>query len=83
MQALGWVVFGTAMLFVVLHRNAARRYLDAYRATHRGETPGIEWLSTRDPDPAVERLRVRRLLTVIPASVLVMLGIAFIAFAPA
>jgi hypothetical protein len=78
-QTLGWVVLGTAVVFVVVHRNAARRCLAAYRAAHRGATPGIEWLTHRDPDPEVERLRVRRLLTVIPASVLVMAGIVVMA----
>jgi hypothetical protein len=81
-QTLGWVIFGTAMIFVVLHRNAARQYLAAYRAAHRGETPGIEWLTHRDPDPEVERLRVRRLLAVVPASVLVMAGIVLVAIVP-
>jgi hypothetical protein len=74
-QLVGWVVLATALVFVVLHRTAAREYLAAYRAAHRGETPGIEWLVRRDPDPAVERLRIRRLLVVIPACVLVMTGI--------
>jgi hypothetical protein len=82
-QLAGWVVLATALVFVVLHRNAAREYLAAYRAAHRGETPGIEWLTTRDADPGVERLRLRRLAMVIPASVLVMLGIWLAVFVPA
>jgi len=82
-QLVGYVVFATALIFVVLHRTAAKAYLAAYRAAHGGTTPGIEWLTRRDPDPEVERLRVRRLLAVIPASVLVMLGIVMVAFSPA
>jgi hypothetical protein len=80
-QVIGYVVIATALVFVVLHRNAAKAYLAAYRAAHRGETPGIEWVTHRDPDPEVERLRLRRLATLIPASVLVMLGVVLVAFA--
>ena len=82
MQLTGYVVFATALIFVVVHRTAAKAYLAAYRDVHGGETPGIEWLTHRDPDPGVERLRLRRLLAVIPASILVMAGIALVAFSP-
>jgi len=81
-QLVGYVVFATALVFVVLHRNAAKSYLAEYRSAHHGATPGIEWLTQRDPDPEVERLRVRRLVAVIPAIVLVMAGIVLVAFAP-
>ncbi len=81
MQSIGWVLFGTAMVLVVLHRDAAKRYLAAYERVHRGR-PGAEWLVRRDPDPDVERLRLRRLLVVIPASVFVMAGVALLAYAP-
>lgn len=82
MQLIGYVVFATALVFVVLHRNAAKAYLAAYRAAHRGASPGLEWLTRRDPDPVVERLRVRRLLVVIPAIALVMTGIVLVASSP-
>ena len=80
-QALGWLAFGTAMIFVVLHRTAARRYLDAYEAAHGSRDPGPGWMVHADPVPGVEALRRRRLLVVVPASVLVMTGIALVVFA--
>ena len=82
MQLVGWVVFSTAMLFVVLHRDAARAYLRAYRAAHRNLDPGASWLVHRDPDPEVERLRRKRLLLVVPASACVLVGIFLIVYAP-
>ena len=81
-QALGWLAFGTAMILVVLHRTAARRYLDAYEAAHGSRDPGAGWIVHADPVPGVEALRRRRLLVVVPASVLVMTGIALVVFAP-
>jgi hypothetical protein len=79
-QLTGYVVFATALVLVVLQRNAAKAYLAAYRAAHGGTTPGAEWMTTRDPDPGVERLRRRRLLTVIPASVCLMAGIILMVY---
>src|SRR4051794_3386661 len=61
MQVLGWLVFGTAMLFVVLHRDAAKAYLTALEARDGHRDPGPAWLVHRDPDPVIERLRRRRL----------------------
>jgi hypothetical protein len=81
-QLVGYVVFATALVFVVLHRNAAKAYLAAYRTAHGGATPGIEWLTHRDTDPTVERLRFRRLIVLIPASVLVITGVVLVGFAP-
>ena len=81
-QALGWLAFGTAMIFVVLHRTAARRYLDAYEAAHGSRDPGAGWMVHADPVPGVEALRRRRLLVVVPASILVMTGIALVVFVP-
>ena len=80
MQALGWLAFGTAMIFVVLHRTAARRYLDAYEAAHGSRDPGARWIVHPDPVPGVEALRRRRLLFVVPASILVMTGIVLVVF---
>jgi hypothetical protein len=82
MQALGWIVFGTAMLFVVLHRDAAEAYLTALEARDGHRDPGASWLVRRDPDPEIERLRRRRLRLVIPASLLTLAGIVLIVFAP-
>jgi hypothetical protein len=79
-QALGWIAFGTAMIFVALHRTAARRYLDAYEAAHGSRSPGAGWMVHADPVPGVEALRRRRLLVVVPASILVMTGIALVLF---
>jgi hypothetical protein len=79
-QALGWIAMGTAMILVVLHRTAARRYLDAYEAAHGSRDPGAGWLVTADPVPQVEALRRRRLVLVVPASILVMTGIVLIVF---
>jgi hypothetical protein len=79
-QALGWIAFGTAMIFVALHRTAARRYLDAYEAEHGSRSPGAGWMVHADPVPGVEALRRRRLLVVVPASILVMAGIALVVF---
>ena len=73
---VGYGLFAIALVLVMLHRNAARSYLDAYRGAHDGTTPGLEWLTTHDADPDVERLRVRRLLALVSASVLLMAGIA-------
>ena len=78
MQALGWIAFGTAMIFVVLHRTAARKYLDAYEAAHGSRDPGVGWMMHADPVPGVEALRRRRLLVVVPASILVMTGLALV-----
>jgi len=82
MQALGWVVFGTAMMFVVLHRDAAKAYLTALEARYGTRDPGPSWMLHRDPDPGIEQLRRRRLRLVIPASVLTIGGIVLIVFAP-
>jgi len=71
---------GTAMILVVLHRTAAKRYLDAYEAAHGSRDPGAGWIVHADPVAAVEALRRRRLLLVVPASVLVMTGIVLIVF---
>jgi hypothetical protein len=79
-QALGWLAFGTAMILVVLHRTAARRYLDAYEAAHGTRDPGAGWVIHADPVPLVEALRRRRLLLVLPASILVMTGIILVVF---
>jgi len=81
-QALGWIAFGTAMILVVLHRTAARRYLDAYEAAHGSRNPGAGWLVRGDPVPAVEALRRRRLLVVVPASLLTMVAIILVAYGP-
>ena len=80
MQALGWIAFGTAMIFVMLHRTAARRYLDAYEAAHGSRDPGAGWVVNADPVPGVEALRRRRLLLVVPATILVMTGIVLVVF---
>jgi len=77
-QLVGYAAFATAMVLVVLHRNVAREYLTAYRAAHAGATPGIEWLVRQDPHRDVERLRRRRVLVVVPASVMVMAGILLV-----
>ncbi len=53
MQAIGWVVFGTAMMFVVLHRDAAKAYLTAIEARDGHRDPGPSWLLHRDPDPTI------------------------------
>jgi hypothetical protein len=82
MQALGWIVFGTAMLFVVLHRDAAKAYLTALEARDGHRDPGPAWLLHADPDPTIERLRRRRLRLVVPASALTLVGIVLIVFAP-
>jgi hypothetical protein len=79
-QALGWLAFGTAMILVLLHRTAAGRYLDAYEAAHGSRDPGAGWMVHADPVPGVEALRRRRLLIVVPASILVMTGIALAVF---
>lgn len=82
MQAIGWVVFGTAMMFVVLHRDAAKAYLTAFEARYGTRDPGPGWLLRADADPVVERLRRRRLMYVVPAIVLVLAGIWLIVFVP-
>jgi hypothetical protein len=79
-ETLGWLAFGTAMILVVLHRTAARRYLDAYQAAHGSRDPGTGWVIHADPVPLVEDLRRRRLLLVLPASLLVMTGIVLVVF---
>ena len=71
---------GTAMILVVLHRTAAKRDLDAYEAVHGSRDPGAGWIVRADPVAAVEALRRRRLLLVVPASILVMTGIVLIVF---
>ena len=70
------------MMFVVLHRDAAKAYLTALERRDGHRDPGVSWLVRRDPDPVIERLRRRRLLLVVPASVLTLVGIVFIVFAP-
>ena len=80
MQALGWLAFGTAFVLVVLHRRAAKRYLDAYEAAHGSREPGGSWLIRRDPIPNVEDLRLRRLLLFLPASALLILAIVLVVF---
>ncbi|HEY3334781.1 MAG TPA: hypothetical protein VGK16_06030 [Candidatus Limnocylindrales bacterium] len=82
MQAIGWVVFGTAMMLVVLHRTAAKVYLNALEARDGHRDPGASWLLHRDPDPTIERLRRRRLLLLIPAAVLTIAGVVLLGFAP-
>jgi hypothetical protein len=77
-QALGWLAFGTAMILVVLHRTAARNYLDAYEEAHGSRDPGAGWMVHTDPVPSVEALRRRRLMIVVPASVLVITGIILV-----
>jgi hypothetical protein len=79
-QALGWLAFGTAFVLVVLHRRAAKRYLDAYEAAHGSREPGASWLVRSDPVPAVEDLRRRRLLLFLPASALLILAIVLVVF---
>jgi hypothetical protein len=81
-QSIGWVVFGTAMLLVVLHRGAAKAYLSALEARDGHRDPGLSWLTHRDPDPEIERLRRRRLLLVIPAAACVLAGVIILGFAP-
>ena len=78
MQALGWLAIGTAMILVVLHRTAARRYLDAYEAAHGSRDPGPGWMVHADPVPGVEALRRRRLVVVAPASILVLTGLVLL-----
>jgi hypothetical protein len=82
MQAVGWVAFGTAMVLVILHRDAAKAYLAALEARYGHRDPGPGWLVHADPDPVVERLRRRRLLLVLPASILLMTGIVLLVFVP-
>ena len=71
---------GTAMILVAAHHTAAKRYLDAYEAAHGIRDPGAGWMLHADPVPGVEALRRRRLLLVVPASILVMTGIVLIVF---
>jgi hypothetical protein len=66
------------MILVALHRTAAKRYLDAYEAVHGSRDPGAGWVLHADPVPAVEALRRRRLVLVVPASILVLTGIVLI-----
>ena len=80
MQSLGWLAFGTAFVLIVLHRRAAKRYLDAYEATHGSREPGAWWIVRQDPHPAVEALRRRRLLLFLPASLLLLLAIVLVLF---
>jgi hypothetical protein len=79
-QSLGWLAFGTAFVLVVLHRRAAKRYLDAYETAHGSREPGASWLIRRDPVPMVEDLRLRRLLLFLPASSLIVLAIVLHVF---
>lgn len=80
MQALGWLAFGTAFVLVVLHRRAAKRYLDAYEGAHGSRDPGATWVIHRDPIPDVEDLRLRRLLLFLPASALIVLAVLLLVF---
>ena len=80
MQAVGWVVFVAATVLVLLHRDASKAYLAALEARYGHRDPGARWLIHADPDPVVERLRRRRLLLVLPASVLLMTGIVLLVF---
>ena len=77
-QALGWVALVTAMILVMVHRTAARNYLDAYEAAHGSRDPGAGWMVRADPVPGVEALRRKRLLVVVPASILVMTGLTLL-----
>ena len=77
-QALGWVALVTAMILVMVHRTAARNYLDAYEAAHGSRDPGAGWMVHADPVPGVEALRRKRLLVVVPASILVMTGLTLL-----
>jgi hypothetical protein len=79
-QELGWLALGTAFVLVVLHRRAAKRYLDAYEAAHGSREPGGSWLIRRDPVAGVEGLRLRRVLLFLPASVLLLLAIVLLVF---
>jgi hypothetical protein len=79
-QALGWLAMGTAFVLVVLHRRAAKAYLNAYEAAHGSRDPGGSWLIHRDPLPAVEDLRRRRVVLFVPASVLLLVAIVLIVF---
>ena len=81
MQLVGYVVFATALVLVVLHRDIAKRHLAAYEDAHGGR-PGLEWLVRRDPHPDVERLRLRRLLVAVPASVAILAGILLVTSGP-
>jgi hypothetical protein len=70
------------MVLVVLHRTRAKAYLAAYETRYGHRDPGARWIVRRDKDPEVERLRRLRLLVVLPASVLLLLGIWLIVYAP-
>ena len=50
---------GTAMILVLLHHTAAKRYLDAYEEAHGSRDPGAGWVLHADPVAAVEALRRR------------------------
>ena len=58
-----------------------RKLPHAYEAAHGIPRPGAGWIGPRGPVPGVEALRRRRLLLVVPASILVMTGIVLIVFA--
>ena len=80
MQALGWLAFGLAFVLVVLHRRAARRYLDAFEAAHGSRDPGAGWVVHADPVPEVEALRRRRALLFVPAGILLIAAIVLVVF---
>jgi hypothetical protein len=74
----GYAVFVAALLVVLVHRSAARAHIDAYRDAHGTVAPAIGWLGRRDADPTVERLRIRRLLALAVATILLVIAIVLL-----
>jgi hypothetical protein len=60
------VILAAAIIgLIIVHGRIGREWLVAYVARYK-KAPGRGWMARPDPDPAIERLRRRRLAVALP-----------------
>jgi hypothetical protein len=77
---IGFPVMFVAVVLLFAARNPTNRYLDAFAIAYKRLPKGREWLTTRDRNPDIERLRREAVAIRVSAFVLFLVGGVLVVF---
>lgn len=77
---IGFPVMLVAVILLFAARDPTNRYLDAFAIAYKRLPKGREWLTTRDQDPDIERLRRAAVAIRVSAFLLFLAGALLVVF---
>jgi hypothetical protein len=77
---IGFPLMFMAVVLLFAARNPTNRYLDAFAIAYKRLPKGREWLTTRDRDPDIERLRRSAVAIRVSAFLLFLVGALLVVF---